>query len=53
MRVSVRRQPGPGWPWLRVDAVADTLTLIEKTIYMKSSDVFRAIPHERNLAHAV
>ncbi|HVQ13351.1 MAG TPA: Crp/Fnr family transcriptional regulator [Vicinamibacterales bacterium] len=26
--------------------MADTLTLIEKTIYMKSSDVFRAIPTE-------
>jgi CRP-like cAMP-binding protein len=26
--------------------VADTLTLIEKTVHMKSSDVFRAIPTE-------
>jgi CRP-like cAMP-binding protein len=46
MRVSVRRQAGPGSPWLRVDAVAATLTLIEKTVHMKSSDVFRAIPTE-------
>jgi len=46
MRVSVRRRPGPGSSWLRVEAVADTLTLIEKTVHMKSSDVFRAIPTE-------
>jgi CRP-like cAMP-binding protein len=44
--VSVRRQPGPGSPWLRVEAVAGTLTLIEKTVHMKSSDVFSAIPTE-------
>ena len=46
MRVSVRRRLGPGSSWLRVEAVADTLTLIEKTVHMKSSDVFRAIPTE-------
>jgi CRP-like cAMP-binding protein len=46
MRVSVRRPPGPGSLWPRVDAVAETLTLIEKTVHMKSSDVFRAIPTE-------
>ena len=46
MRVSVRRQPGPGSPWLRVDAVAETLTLVEKTVHMKSCEVFRAIPTE-------
>ena len=46
MRVSVRRRRGPGSSWLRVEAVADTLTLIEKTVHMKSSDVFRAIPTE-------
>jgi CRP-like cAMP-binding protein len=31
---------------MRVDAVAETLTLIEKTVHMKSSEVFHAIPTE-------
>ena len=46
MPESARRLPGPGSPWLRVDAVAETLTLIEKTVHMKSCEVFRAIPTE-------
>ena len=46
MRASVRRQPGLCSPWLRSDAVAETLTLIEKTVHLKSSEVFHAIPTE-------
>jgi CRP-like cAMP-binding protein len=46
MRASVRQQPGLCSPWLRSDAVAETLTLIEKTVHLKSSEVFHAIPTE-------